>query len=462
MFTICTICQIKTKCFKCKTCDYLSCFKCNINYVNSKHQMPQCMNCHEIFDTVFIYETFPSALKMVVTQVLKKINLDKELYLLPEALNILADSERLNELKELRKLTNKSQIKKTYQLREEILEETNKCGFYHMKLCIYGKGVACNASLLQVKLHNINREYQNTIEQIDIETKLIKNKLEMEPEKYKLIKKFVKECPKTECRGFLSEEYFCSLCNSEVCKECQEIKDYKHICDANTLKNLKLIHADSKECPGCRAPIFKISGCSDFFCTICHTMFNYRTLEILTGSFHNPHYIEYLASQKKKNSNVNRILGLNVDFIENFVRKFSKIDSEIVEKLRQTVHIENVELRLLTDLKAKTLKDGLENRIKYLHKKIDIVKFSALAYNFHKTIEYSESMIILLRDYIEAITDIFYDCYFSFVSKKQSYHRGTSDIIELDETLKDNIKLLSHVYSKENGIYLHDMSMSLI
>ena len=119
-------------------------------------------------------------------------------------------------------------------------------------------------------------------------------------------KKFVRPCSKPGCRGFLSTQWKCGLCETFTCPECHENKGKSrdgtgedgedcepHVCDTDTLATAKLISSDSKPCPKCHATIFKIDGCDQMFCTMCHTAFSWTTGR-LENNIHNPHYFEWL------------------------------------------------------------------------------------------------------------------------------------------------------------------------
>jgi len=115
-------------------------------------------------------------------------------------------------------------------------------------------------------------------------------------------KKYIRKCPNNTCQGFLSTHLKCDLCASVVCSECREIKGKAdideemiaaHVCDPQILESVKFIDNDTKPCPNCTSMIHKIEGCSQMFCTECHTAFNWQTLRIETGIIHNPHYFEW-------------------------------------------------------------------------------------------------------------------------------------------------------------------------
>ena len=108
---------------------------------------------------------------------------------------------------------------------------------------------------------------------------------------------FIRACPADECRGFLSSQWKCGLCEKWSCPDCHEVKglirDCEHTCDPDRLATARLIANDTKPCPSCGTGIFKIEGCDQMFCTQCHTGFSWRTGRIETN-IHNPHYFEWL------------------------------------------------------------------------------------------------------------------------------------------------------------------------
>ena len=113
---------------------------------------------------------------------------------------------------------------------------------------------------------------------------------------------FVRQCPANGCRGFLSTQWKCGICEMWTCPQCHEVKgterDGGHICDPNNVETAKLLAKDSKPCPKCQSMIFKIEGCDQMWCTQCHTAFSWRTGKLETN-IHNPHYYEW---QRKNGS----------------------------------------------------------------------------------------------------------------------------------------------------------------
>lgn len=110
-------------------------------------------------------------------------------------------------------------------------------------------------------------------------------------------RQFVRACPATGCRGFLSSAWKCGMCDTWTCPDCHEVKgpdkDAPHTCDPNNIETAKLLAKDSRNCPKCASMIFKIDGCDQMYCTQCHTAFSWRTGRVELGTIHNPHYYEY-------------------------------------------------------------------------------------------------------------------------------------------------------------------------
>jgi len=120
--------------------------------------------------------------------------------------------------------------------------------------------------------------------------------------------KFIRACSDTNCRGFLSTQWKCGICEQWTCPDCHELKgpnkDVEHTCDPNNVETAKLLAKDTKSCPKCRTQIFKISGCDQMWCTQCHTAFSWKTGNI-EQNIHNPHYYEW----QRRNGGLARAAG---------------------------------------------------------------------------------------------------------------------------------------------------------
>jgi ribosomal protein S27AE len=108
---------------------------------------------------------------------------------------------------------------------------------------------------------------------------------------------FVRACPEEECRGFLSTQWKCGICEKWTCPDCHQVKgnerDCEHVCYPDNIATASLLSRDTKPCPKCGTGIFKIDGCDQMWCTQCHTAFSWRTGRI-EDVVHNPHYYEWM------------------------------------------------------------------------------------------------------------------------------------------------------------------------
>ena len=113
-------------------------------------------------------------------------------------------------------------------------------------------------------------------------------------------RKYIRKCPSDKCNGFLSTAWKCEICDKYTCKDCLVVvgchdQKEKHKCNTDDLETAKMIQADSKPCPNCGEYIQRSEGCSQMFCTLCHTGFDWTTLKIIKNErIHNPHYFEWL------------------------------------------------------------------------------------------------------------------------------------------------------------------------
>ena len=103
-------------------------------------------------------------------------------------------------------------------------------------------------------------------------------------------------CQETSCNGMLGENSICVSCDTSYCRDCNTRLDENHQCNLDDIQSFKLIKNQTKPCPKCFIPIYKIHGCDQMFCTSCYTPFSWNTGRVLsdTGFFHNPHYFQHL------------------------------------------------------------------------------------------------------------------------------------------------------------------------
>jgi len=210
-------------------------------------------------------------------------------------------------------------------------------------------------------------------------------------------KQFIKPCPVDDCRGFLSSQHKCGMCDTWCCADCHAIigksKTEAHTCDPNDVESVKALKAETKPCPKCAVPIFKIDGCDQIWCTQCHIAFSFRTGAI-EQKIHNPHYYEWL---RQTNGDVPRdpldrmpcdaqfnaravvrefrtiFDGITRGYSSAACDDFYRFEEKVGAISRQITHIQQVEIRP-QDYEQK----NRDLRVRYLTKDLDDERFKTL------------------------------------------------------------------------------------
>jgi hypothetical protein len=264
--TDCAICCDKynlstKKPVKCEytDCEFSCCKTCVRTYLLGTTADPHCMNCKKSWNEKFIVENLNRTFcDKEYKSHRKDLLVDREISKLPETM------EAAEKHKKIEKEEEKSRIIRTK------INDLNK-------------------EMLELKIENslcYNKMYQIRHGQDSADAER---------------RKFIMACPNNNCRGYLSTQYKCDLCELFTCPHCIELIGYnktdEHTCNPDNVASAELIKKDTKPCPQCGIRIYKISGCSQMWCTECKVAFDYNTLKIDSGVVHNPHYYQHLAQQ---------------------------------------------------------------------------------------------------------------------------------------------------------------------
>jgi hypothetical protein len=110
--------------------------------------------------------------------------------------------------------------------------------------------------------------------------------------------RFMRGCPKDGCRGFIRSNMVCGICDTRCCQRCLEMLPNtdtpNHCCKPEDVETANMLRQETRPCPKCASPIFKLDGCDQMWCTACNTAFSWRTGIIETGRVHNPHFYEWM------------------------------------------------------------------------------------------------------------------------------------------------------------------------
>lgn len=225
---------------------------------------------------------------------------------------------------------------------------------------------------------------------------------------------FTRACPVEECRGFLSTSLKCGTCSTYSCKDCHMPKagklDDDHKCDPDLVATVKMLSNDTKPCPACATPIFKISGCDQMYCTSCHTPFSWTKGTIETGVIHNPHYYQM---QRELNGGVaprNRgdIRCGGAPAMWRITDKLLKAQVEFVhasQAHRSITHINNVEIPRFPNQLGEA--DNSRLRVSYLMNEIDEKTWKSKLKAKMKKQEKNGEINQILHMYTQTLSDIF-------------------------------------------------------
>lgn len=241
----------------CKVCAYAACMACSTKYLLETTQNPHCMNCRTGWTREFLFDNFTN----------KFVNKDyknhREVVLFERERSLMPSTQPYVEI-----------LKKVDNLQKEKDELQEKIQTYQKH-----KSDAYDSMLVSQQYNDID-EIMNFRRQLGVYNyKTVKCEEEMKALDYHknlLLNRsntanaerraFVRACPADDCRGFLSTQWKCGLCDARVCKECHEIKqigdtETEHTCKPESIETAKLLAKDTKACPKCAALIFKIEGC---------------------------------------------------------------------------------------------------------------------------------------------------------------------------------------------------------
>jgi hypothetical protein len=257
-------CESVSKTAVCPYCQYISCSICWKTFIHSKTDT-QCISCNHILTIYDLSSMFP----------MSYIHGEYREY----TSNILFEKHR-----PLLKEAEKEQQKK--ELQRQIGEEMK-----HLQKELYDIKI-------EIEWKKINKE--------DIEnSKNRKRQIKQEYEELKYKKQNVDnilqeegcvKCPRCQDRILRkTQNYFCDICQLYTCIDCQKTtpSHTDHICDTSDLETQKILKEQTRPCPGCESLIYKTDGCSQMWCSQCHTTFDWNTMEIEKYRIHNPHFYEY-------------------------------------------------------------------------------------------------------------------------------------------------------------------------
>jgi hypothetical protein len=282
------------KCVTCPHCDYTSCKSCYKTFLLTKTEA-QCMNCKTIWDDDYLATWFPKTwIKEDFRAHQSNVYYQREKSLFPLSMQVI-ERERL----ELQRTEYTSILN---SLDDKLTEARRRLGRHQNNCKIRASVEKKTSSAICQDCVKLTDEFTQAETKYTDQFNLIVKFNEdngLNDDKHKVLS--TRPCLRQGCKGYINAKWKCILCDTQFCTECREIQKSDHKCNEETVKTIKLIENDTKNCPNCKELIFRISGCDQMFCVKCNTGFNWITGQIETGRIHNPHYFDYLNRTRQNN-----------------------------------------------------------------------------------------------------------------------------------------------------------------
>jgi len=260
-------------------------------------------------------------------------------------------------------------------------------------------------------------------------------------------RKFIRKCPVEDCRGFLSTQWKCEVCDNKICHECNEVKvdDVEHTCEPANVETMKLLKKDTKPCPSCGTMIFKISGCAQMWCPDCHTAFDWNTLNIEKGVIHNPHFFDFQRLGGTIQRNPGDIPCGGIPTVTELysachinMRRNVPPESKIIFDFCQMIqHIEHVEM-IRPDVE-----NNLELRIRYLTNKISEKEYKFILQKNEKRREKHRDINNILTMIVHTGSDILRQ----LVNREMNIEQIKDVIPNLIKYTNETLKVISKRYT---------------
>ena len=422
----------------CPYCDFEVCRTCCETYILSE-SVPKCMqpSCAKEWSRKFLRENFTNVfLTSKYKEHLENTLFDQEKALLPATQHIVEEKIR------------KRNVKKQMMEIEALMEDLRRQHRALERTLLYpgetGAGVgagALSASAKEEKHH------------------------------------FVRQCPATNCRGFLSSQWKCGICELWTCPDCHELKgavrDCQHTCDPNNVETAKMLAKDSKPCPKCQSLIFKINGCDQMWCTQCHTAFSWKTGK-LEKHIHNPHFYEwqrknatggvaprnpgdiecgrelthYTCDQIQSGARRHNTLGkLTTEVYTNYsgtktnrtVYKYDERIMTLCDIVRHIIHIVRIEL---PNFQTDYVERNQDLRVKYLENLINEEDFKMLIQRNDKKNRKNTEVAQVIQLVNTALTDIIY----RVIDHLQNSDVDKADVIPFMNEIAEIIKYCNTIF----------------
>ena len=286
----CTICcetftEKVRKSINCSNCEFKACCRCHERYILDSNTEAKCMNCNHAWNVLFLHSNFSQAFVQRYRNHRTDILWQQQTYQLPIVTEYIAQLQNENT-----KYSEGQQLKEQLsQTRREIL---------NMKHNPSARAKEKQLKQTRSKLHQQIKECNQERLYHANQAHRIRNAFVLDKHERRTTKR-ERPCVTENCKGFLDSEGKCPVCQKMTCMQCNISKtDDMHVCSQADVDTWNDLQKNTRPCPKCNTRIFKISGCDQMFCIQCNTGFSWKRGTIEQGPIHNPHYFEWLFSQR--------------------------------------------------------------------------------------------------------------------------------------------------------------------
>jgi hypothetical protein len=274
----CTVCCETLTKFKrapvaCLHCDFAACSQCVRTYILDV-PVSRCMSCKHPWDDAFLEQHLTKTFMTGEYATHKKNRLfEAEKAKMPDTVDLAAKYKRYME------------ISKGI---EEAMEDVRGMRMRDLNPAIDAWRTERNepvrrVAVLRARAYNVLREVRDRPEEAAASIRA---------------PRVAFACPAGECRGYVNRgASSCALCGTRVCSKCHAVAGEAHACDPDVVLTVQAMAKDTKPCPECAAPIFKVDGCDQMWCLACKTAFSWKTGEIERGRVHNPEYFRWMRER---------------------------------------------------------------------------------------------------------------------------------------------------------------------
>jgi len=356
---------------------------------------------------------------------------------------------------------NISFVNKTYKdYRANVLMDREKAQFpetmHLVEKEIKVKKVECKNVILNEKIVSLKTKLFEVQWKFNANTREIRNiRKGGETKENKSV--FIKSCPADNCKGMLSSAHKCGVCSIWACAKCFEIKGYQkdspHECLEDNIKSAEMIKKETKSCPGCAASIYKISGCSQMWCTQCKIAFDWKTGEIETGVIHNPHFYQW---QKQTGNNIKNPREVPCggipdgwlfrSKIQKEGKKIGTINRDLCFKFhRFSEHWQHYEIRLMR-ISCRELEDNSKIRVSYLMNELTDIEMKCVISKKQKKKEKKLTILHIYELMNTVFTESLVDIYNS--TNNITIDRNRERIKKLIQYSNNELARISYIYAQ--------------